>query len=202
MSLLRCTQLLRRQNANFLNSLKNSTVFYSDDKKSPEDGKQTDSKTKTTEKHEKEPLKQAKNEKKLVSSESQNRLNNLIKKLSKHKSSLDVVKDVQTSKPIGYKQIRSNQKVDAKERKPKSISDAAKAVSQKFGDEKIKHDILAPYAKPGGEDFGDLEYVFIYQFFKSFCMMDFSFFGSEVISSMKTGASREVVQARTGAFAA
>lgn len=176
MSLVRCTQLLRRQNANFLNSLKNSTVFYSDDKKSPEDEKQTNSKTKTTEKHEKEPSKQAKNEKKPISSGSQDRIKDLLKKLTKRTSSLDVVKDVQTSKPIGYKQIRSNQKVDVKERKPRSISDAAKAVSQELGDEKIKHDILAPYAKPGTEDFGDLEYAFVYQFFKSFCMMVFFLF--------------------------
>lgn len=173
MSLVRCTQLLRRQNANFLNSLKNATVFYSDDKKTPKDEKQTDSKSKTTEKHVKEPSKQAKTEKKAISSESQNRLNDLIKKISKRTSSLDVVKNVQTSKPIGYKQIRSSQKVDAKERKPRSISDAAKAVSQDLGDEKIKHDILAPYALPGTEDFGELEYAFVYQLNKSFCIMVF-----------------------------
>lgn len=137
MSLFRCTQLLSRKNGTLLNVFKHSTVYYSDDKKSSDDG---DAKDKAKEKSVKKQAKSSKS----FSPESQIRLNELLKKLSS-RSSLKVINEVQGSKPIGYRKIRQNQQLDAKERKPRNVTDAAKAVSEELGQEGIKDEILAPF---------------------------------------------------------
>lgn len=141
MSLIRCTHLLSRKNGTLLNVFKHSTVYYSDDKKSSDDGAPNDSKGTTDAKSDKKPEKQSKS----FSSESQNRLNELLKKMSS-RSSLEIVKEVQGSKPIGYRKIRQNQKLDGQERKPRNVTDAAQAVSKELGEDTIKNEILAPLA--------------------------------------------------------
>lgn len=140
MSLIRCTQLLSRKNGTILNAFKHSTVYYSDDKKSSDDGDQNDAKPETDTKSAKKEAKKSKT----FSPESQNRLNDLLKKMSS-RSSLSVVTEVQNSKPIGYRKIRQNQRLDATERKPRNISDAAQAVSNELGEKNIKDEILAPF---------------------------------------------------------
>lgn len=158
MSLVRCTQLLRRKNGHFLSSLKNSTVFFSDDKKSSGDGTENDQKSEANEKdNDKKPSKQGKASKGSFSPESQNRLNDLLKKLSS-RSTLGTVKEVQGSKPLGYRNLRQTQRLDAKERKPRNLGDAAEAVSQELGDEKITNDILEPIGAQKDE-YGFLECV-------------------------------------------
>lgn len=157
MSLVRCTQLLRRKNGHFLSSLKNSTVFYSDDKKSSGDGTENDQKKESNEKDDKKPSKQGKASNGSFTPESQNRLNDLLKKLSS-RSTLGTVKEVQGSKPLGYRNLRQTQRHDAKERKPRNLGDAAKAVSQELGDEKITDDILEPIGAQKDE-YGFLECV-------------------------------------------
>lgn len=140
MSLIRCTQLLSRKSGTLSNVFKHSTVYYSDDKKSSNDENQNDAKPVTNKKNDEKEAKQSKS----FSPESQNRLNDLLKKMSS-RSSLGVVTEVQSSKPIGYRKIRQNQRLDAKERKPRNISDAAQAVSTELGEKSIKDEILAPF---------------------------------------------------------
>lgn len=162
MSLFRCTQLLRRENVNFLNPFKVSTVFYSDDKKSSDDGAQSDKEPAADEAKKKDVSKKSSKQtetdsKQSFSPESQNRLNILLKRLSS-RSALNIVNDVQVSKPIGYQNIRQNQKVDASERKPRNFTKAARAVSQELGDERVMDEILAPF-QVGQKDTGFIEYV-------------------------------------------
>lgn len=158
MSLIRCTRLISHKNGNPLNLFKHSTVYYSDDKKSDDDGNQTDKKDESKKESDKKATKQTKIAAKPISAESQTRLNELLKKLSS-RSTLNIVKEVQGSKPMGYKKLRQTQRLDAKDSKPKSITAAAKAVSEELGDEQVKDDILKPYENTQkGGDF--LELVF------------------------------------------
>lgn len=159
MFLIRCNHFLYRKNGNLLNLFKQSTVYYSDEKCSSDD-KINDSKSKG-EKKRKSVEKSTKQERdsapKSLSPESQNRLNELLKKLSS-RSALNIVKDVQITKPLGYRHIVEMQKFNATESKPRNVRDAAKAVSRELGDKKIESDILSPYAPDKeGEDF--LEYA-------------------------------------------
>lgn len=145
MSLIRCTQLLSRKNTSFsttsfLNVFKQSSVYYSDDKKSSDDGASD------------EVTAESKKQKKSFSPESQNKLNELLKKLSS-RSTLKIVKEVQGSKPRGYKNIRQTQKLDAKEQKPRNVTAAAKAVSQELGEESIQNEILEPFGEQRGTEF-------------------------------------------------
>lgn len=150
MSLFRCTQLLSRKNGILLNVLKHSTVYYSDEKKSSDDGAQKDSNDTADKSSDNEKDKQSTNETK---PESKNRLNQLLKSMLVRSSS-NVGKELERSKPIGYRKLRENQNIDAKERKPRNITDAAKAVSDELGDDAVKKEILAPLGdKPDGTVF-------------------------------------------------
>lgn len=146
-----------------MNSFKHSTVYYSDDKKSSdndnenEDPNRSNKKEEKKRKSDKKSAKQEESAAKSFSPETQNRLNELLKKLSS-RSTLGIVKEVQTSKPLGYKNVRKVQRLDAKETKPKNVRDAARAVSKDFGDANVENDILSPYKTDKNEaDF--LEYV-------------------------------------------
>lgn len=168
MFLIRCNRFLYRKNDNLLNLYKHSTVYYSDGKKSSDDNtgnddddddnmNRTNEKDKGNQKIDKKSANKEKNASKSISPESQNRLNELLKKLSA-RSTLGIVQEVQTSKPLGYKNLRKIQRLDAKETKPKNVKDAARAVSNEFGDERVEIDILSPYkTDENGTDF--LEYV-------------------------------------------
>lgn len=160
MSLIRCVQLLNRKSSNLLNSFKQTTVYYSDDKKSSDDDNNNNKEGESNKENDKKTSKQTKGASKTISPESQSRLNELLKKLSK-RSTLGIVKEVQGTKPLGYRKLRQVQKLDAKETKPpRSIDDAAKAVAEELGDENVKDQILTPFeANQRGPDF--LECVFI-----------------------------------------
>lgn len=155
MSLFRCTQLFGRQSGNRLKLIKHSTVYYSNDTKSSDDGgAQDDGKNKNNEKNDTKSTKQT-NAAKSISADSQNRLNDLLKKLSSQ-SSLGIVKNVQASKPHGYRKIRQDQKLDGQEQKPKNIRDAAKAVAKELKNENIEDEILGG----AGDKTDFLEFVF------------------------------------------
>lgn len=148
---------------NSLNSFRHSILYYSDDKKSSDnnndaaDATKADNKTEKKQKRDKKAAKQEQSASKSFSPETQSRLNELLKKLSS-RSTLGIVKEVQTSKPIGYKNVRNVQRLDAKETKPKNVRDAARAVSQEFGDANVEKDILSPY-KTDKKETDFLEYV-------------------------------------------
>lgn len=164
MFLIRCNRFLCQKNGNLLNSFKHSTVYYySDDKKSSDNENDTEDPNRSNKKDEKKrkadkkSAKQEQSAAKSFSPETQNRLNELLKKLSS-RSTLGIVKEVQTSKPLGYKNVRKTQRLDGKETKPKNVKDAARAVSQELGDAKVENDILSPYKMDKNEaEF--LEYV-------------------------------------------
>lgn len=164
MYLIRCNRYLCQRNGNSLNLFKHSTQYYSDDKKSSDNGNEdanhsssSNDKTEKKQKSDKKSAKQEQSAAKSFSPETQTRLNELLKKLSS-RSTLGIVKEVQTSKPLGYKNVRKVQRLDAKETKPKNVRDAAKAVSQELGDDNVEKDILSPYkTDPNDTDF--LEYV-------------------------------------------
>lgn len=151
MSLIRCTQLLSRKNNSFLNVFKPSTVHYSDDKKSSDDGAPNEVNEKPN-KTVKKSAKKANNQAQSFSPESQNRLNELLKKLSS-RSAMKIVTEVQGSKPLGYRNLRKKQNIDAKEQKPRNVTHAAKAVSAELGEEKVEDEILAPFGEQNGSDF-------------------------------------------------
>lgn len=162
MFLIRRNRFLCQKNGNLLNTFKHSAVYYySDDKKSgdndsddPNRSNQKDEKKRRTDE---KSAKQEQNAAKSFSPENQNRLNELLKKLSS-RSTLGIVKEVQTSKPLGYKHVREKQRLDAKETKPKTVKEAAKAVSHELGDANVEKDILSPYQTDENElDY--LEYV-------------------------------------------
>lgn len=146
MFLIRCNQILCRKSGNLQNLFKHSVVYYSDEKNSSDDGgsKPSDKDGASKQKIVKKSVKEEVKAKKSLSPESQNRLNDLLKKLSA-RSTLGIVRDVQTSKPLGYRNIRKIQKSDVNEARPKNIRDAAKAVSHELGDAKVENDILQPY---------------------------------------------------------
>lgn len=204
MSLIRCTRLLNVKNGGALNFFKSSTVYYSDDKK-PDDVGQ--SKDETKKESNKKGSKSANGATKQLSDESQKRLNELLKKLSSRSNALSIVKDVQTSKPNGYKKMREIQQLDGQDLKPKSIRDAAKAVSDELGDKKVKNEILTPYGEnQNSTDF--LEFVlFIFitfilqlrckQFQNLIINSLFSLYCSNVISTMKVPAKRKDKQFKT-----
>lgn len=148
MSLIRCNQLLCRKTSSLLNLFKQSAVYYSDDKKSSDDGEQSGDNVETEKATEKPVQKKnasdsIKSAPKTASAESQKRLSDLLKKLS-NRTTLGIVKDVQASKPMGYKKLREIQNLDEKVAKPKRIKDAAMAVSKELGDNKIMGEILEP----------------------------------------------------------
>lgn len=107
MSLIRCTQLLSRKNQGFLNVFKHSSVCYSDDKKSSDDGAPSEVKEDSDKKVEKSEKKQSGS----FTPESQNRLNELLKKLSS-RSTLKIVKEVQIS--LEMKPVSRNQALNSR----------------------------------------------------------------------------------------
>lgn len=143
MSLIRCARLLNRKECSLSHVFKQITVFYSDEKNSSDDGDQSN-KSDNKKAADKKGAKQTKSASKSISTESQAKLNDLLKKLSA-RSTLGIVKEVQGAKPIGYRKLRQTQNLDAKETKPRNIKDAAKAVSQELGDEKVQDEILSPF---------------------------------------------------------
>lgn len=163
MYLVRSNRFLCQNNVNSLNLFRHSILYYSDDKKSSDNNNddanaaKTDNKNESKQKKDKKLAKQDQSASKSFSPETQNRLNDLLKKLSS-RSTLGIVKEVQTSKPLGYKNVRKVQRLDAKETKPKNVRDAAKAVSQEFGDSNVENDILSPY-KTDKKETDFLEYV-------------------------------------------
>lgn len=137
MSLIRCNQLLSKKHGSLFNVFKQSTVYYSDGKNSSDDGDQNN----VT----KADAEQTKSDEKKISPGSNKRLNSLLSRLSSRASAIDISKNVLTSKPIGYDKLRKYQKFDGKEREPRTMNAAARAVSQELGEEKIRKEILAPY---------------------------------------------------------
>lgn len=174
MSLIRCTRLLSGKSATISNVYKHSCVYYSSDKKPSDgdveqDGKQKDAK-KADEKPSDAGVKQAnkseQNQPKSIKSDSLNRLNSLLSKMSS-KSSLKIVNEVKLSKPLGYSKLRENQQIDRKPKNPRNLRNAAKAVSAEFGDENVEHEILSQIPHEGTDD-QFLEYVsliFLFIFF-------------------------------------
>ncbi|XP_031640619.1 28S ribosomal protein S31, mitochondrial [Contarinia nasturtii] len=136
MSLIRCIRLLSGKNGTSLNVFKHSCIYYSSDKKpSDNDIKQN-----------KEDNKTNGNEKQSLPPKTQSRLNDLLKRLSS-RSSLNIFKEVQLSKPLGYKQLRQNKEVDGQPPrqppKPRNMHAAIKAVSTEFGDKSVETEILS-----------------------------------------------------------
>lgn len=155
MSLIRCNRFLCRKNSNLVNLFKHSTVFYSDEKSSSDDNKEETPKAdEKKRKTEKTSAKREVTASQSLSPESQNRLNELLKKLSS-RSTLSIVKEVRTAKPLGYKRIANVQNLDGERAKPRNVRDAARAVSQEMGDTNVENDILSPYkpADKHGKDF-------------------------------------------------
>lgn len=105
-------------------------VYYSDDKKSSDDGeaKKSDVDKKKTDK--KESLVQTRD-----------RLKSLLGKLSSN-STLKIVQDVQTAKPKGYKNIVKTKFRDDEPKKPRKVIDAVKAVAAEIGDKKTADELL------------------------------------------------------------
>lgn len=166
MYLMRCNRFLCHKNGNPWNFYKQSTLYYSDDKKSSdndnEDASSTSStttnKNKNKQESDKSSAKPKQNAAKSFSPETQNRLNDLLKKLSS-RSTLGIVKKVQTSKPLGYQNVRKAQRLDSNETKPKNVREAARAVSQELGDANVEEDILSPYKTRQSKEAEFLEYV-------------------------------------------
>lgn len=203
---MRCNRFLCHKNGNPWNLYKQSSLYYSDDKKSSdndnEDASSTSSSTnknQNKQESDKSSAKPKQNATKSFSPETQNRLNDLLKKLSS-RSTLGIVKKVQTSKPLGYQNVRKTQRLDSNDTKPKNVRDAARAVSKELGDANVEEDILSPYKTGQGKDTEFLEYVETKQNknrnkikqnlpiqFVIFC----SFMYSDIISTMKTPATRQ-----------
>lgn len=162
---MRSNRFLCHKNGNPWNFYKQSSLYYSDDKKSPdndnEDASSTTSssstnKNKNKQGSDKSSAKPKQNATKSFSPETQNRLNDLLKKLSS-RSTLGIVKNVQTSKPLGYQNVRKMQRLDSNETKPKNVREAARAVSQELGDANVEEDILSPYKTRKSKDSEFLE---------------------------------------------
>lgn len=138
MSLFRCSQLLSRQNGSLLSLFKHSTGYYSDEKKPNDEVEKADAQKK--DKPNKKSA-QTKGDKKELSKQTQSAISGLLGKLSEN-SALKTVRKVQLSKPHGYQNIRKGQQVDARDRRPKNIKDAAQAVSDEFGIDNMTEDLI------------------------------------------------------------
>lgn len=186
MSLFRCSHLLNRVNVCALPLKQHSFVYFSDDAKSSKGNESAENRIK----HKNDDGKTGKSPESSVAAQ-QERLRNLLSKLS-GSSTLKIVKDVQTTKPLGYKKLKKIKMREETPKKSKKAADATKAVATEMGDDGIEKDLLDSLETPAtGSKSKDLEFVFhCVPSFEAIFLMNYQLFScilffSDIIAAMK-----------------